>query len=862
MCGHSLDPVVDKTAKNTWEKRCMHCVQDTIRPSPCQCYDCTKSGSSKRKSLVATPDQPPPAELLDQGATTKKMSSLRSVRSGLRASRQDLVQTFRSTSVADLGAMAAQSLRRSKSGKVSKAALDISSPPGSSRDNASSLKDSGKPPPTTTSQRTVKPKTVSFGPPKKISLSLPMSESDSESSIDPGPGPTIRTGRWASEQNPIIARKLLKKMRRSRSDRNPDAMFLSGATLPVLPDVTFTTLQDFRAAVLHALTLRLNNNQISTAGFTTKAYAWCFPKSLQHVNQWRLLFEEPIATDDVMLNQIFDLEQVTADTPAPPPNSKMFYVRSFQLSVLQLREVITCMLFDGYDMNPWIFAWLEKLTGLSDVTHVLTQATVHTFTLANAMGMAVDDDLMNFYEQLLVALFGDCLLNTELGGKDVIFITEEDQEAFGQLRSHTIESFNTTKPCSAHMMQAIETYAQNVRAYVDSHPTTRKGRRSARRFNDETEAMLIRQGTPRTLSIDGSAVTVTLGSDLGEDHEQDEGTFWEAGGRSADVVTNIYSRFLEWEAGPTASYNPIGFKSLCENHLWPMADVFAWYVKHKEDYSKAGEFLASYINAVRPWIIICYGSLPTFAAQRNFESFTQNQYDNKISNDNYHWRQNNSSWAQDVLAVPQVLSFNAGQGPTTDKEFLLIPCYHPGFTGHSGVLKEKLTRLLVLTHALAWAATHHAIVIDRENPTRARRDKINMLHSMLLTKISTTHPFGRALADAKAAYKDVTKAHNECSLQRAGNTALRKPRTGLLPGKTVKKPAKSPVRSGETVAEIGEGFKVTLEETGWIPGATGIDAKRHRLNWTESDGQERTLHHIMLPAGVAPTDPNTPRFLY
>jgi hypothetical protein len=67
-------------------------------------------------------------------------------------------------------------------------------------------------------------------------------------------------------------------------------------------------------------------------------------------------------------------------------------------------------------------------------------------------------------------------------------------------------------------------------------------------FTDNVENMLFRQAVPSVLS-DQSAVMVTVGSDIGELHENHEDEFFEAGGRAADAATACYNYFAQRERG-------------------------------------------------------------------------------------------------------------------------------------------------------------------------------------------------------------------------------------------------------------------------------------------------------------------------
>jgi hypothetical protein len=205
--------------------------------------------------------------------------------------------------------------------------------------------------------------------------------------------------------------------------------------------------------------------------------------------------------------------------------------------------------------------------------------------------------------------------------------------------------------------------------------------------------------------------------------------------------------------------------------------------------------------------------------------------------------------------MPQMATVPGGH------EFVLIPCCHPGLLGHVGILKEKLTRLMVMTSGIAWYAASLAVTIDRENLTLSRKQKCGKIVALLAVKLDTTHEFGRAFLRAKEDYSMAITAWTEGKWSRKGGAPVRAPPRGLLPGKTQKVGRARISRDHQTLEGVGDGFEVDIQEQAW-KGASATDNKRYRLTWEEDDGQTWSIAPVILPSNVAPADSSDKRFLF
>lgn len=323
---------------------------------------------------------------------------------------------------------------------------------------------------------------------------------------------------------------------------------------------------------------------------------------------WRLLLEDPFTVPTYLFDQLLSLEPSVPDSPPPSVNNTCFYVRSFTIKVRDLRNVFHELLDDGYDMNDRVFTWIERIElepenayvtlrycgqtqnrpwdrHVSDIystslksfvgrflktvgkwcSQVLSEAVVQVVSGATAT-VPLTVDILDLREQVLIALIGDGSLNTEAGGKDIMYFTDADHDLFIALDTDAVASLKELQPCSFGTKDGIQRYTSAVRTYVQHHPSTTGGKK--RFFSDYTENMLFEQGLPKVLS-DGSAVLVTLGSDIGELHNDNESPFFEAGGRTADAVSTCYNHLGFWERGFGHSFDDGLTRRLARDKLLP-----------------------------------------------------------------------------------------------------------------------------------------------------------------------------------------------------------------------------------------------------------------------------------------------------
>ncbi|EAT78581.2 hypothetical protein SNOG_13956 [Parastagonospora nodorum SN15] len=626
------------------------------------------------------------------------------------------------------------------------------------------------------------------------------------------------------------AQELLDKVRRTASDRdNGDVLYnpqTFEALKPALGHKSLTlafmrsrleTIDKLQQAVIDLVKHRLQVHDVHHPPLNVTNMSWCIPREHKEEPAWRLLLEDPLLFTSDMLESLIALDEWTADTSNTGAKSNLLYIRTFQVPVALLQQTLDNMLEDGYGTHDRIHYWQNRIseegaaedgtvytlrycgqtTGSPWERHrgdmynqlqtflgrllrvlgqtaqgvkVLTSAKVHTVSAALTQASTEISDLR---EQILIALFGDGALNTQAGGKDVITLYKEDRDNFDRLRTNT------------------------------------------------TESMILRQCMPSVLN-NGSAIMVTIGSDLGEDHESAEDTFWIAGGRSADAVTRIYNFFASWE-GPTAleSVNPNATRMLAGNGHFPLVDLFPWFRKSEKDFLKASDLLRRYMNVAKPMIALAYGERLV-----SFRDFTASDFGS--------WARMGYNHGRAAESGQLLLTYFDGKDSNHDPETatVLIPSLHPGFLSRAGIVKEKATRVFVLTSAVAWCAMSAALRIAEAGMPTNREVYANMIIENVNAVAGPSTVFGKALAAARKEYDDCHRAYGEGQAKRRRAPELKIP-TGILATKSIR--AKRKLRYAEASSDQ------SAEGIGGWEVAVGKDATFERshelytLTWKEED---------------------------
>jgi hypothetical protein len=212
---------------------------------------------------------------------------------------------------------------------------------------------------------------------------------------------------------------------------------------------------------------------------------------------------------------------------------------------------------------------------------------------------------------------------------------------------------------------------------------------------------------------------------------------------------------------------------------------------------------------------------------------------------------------EEDLGVPTISTYD---GRPTGSEVVIIPCFHPGYLAHIGILREKAQALLLLTLAIGWHAADLAIALSQNGSHQTRKQMCVKISKDIKDKLQPTHSFGKIFEATKKEYLIARKAYYQGRVTRSKAPELAKPPTGILPTKS------EHIRQGR-VAAIGKttgggigGYEVLVQEQKTL--GPKSDNIRFSLTWTEGDGKSWTLSPILLPTEAAPSGVDDKRFMF
>ncbi|KAJ4381876.1 hypothetical protein N0V86_003243 [Didymella sp. IMI 355093] len=651
------------------------------------------------------------------------------------------------------------------------------------------------------------------------------------------------------------------------------------------------TLEGLRQFVIGLVRLRMQADYIALPLNADTQMSYCLPQSVDEHPTYRLLMEDPLSLTAEKLAHIMPLVEWTADSDKVEGEDRTnrLYIRTFAVRVGLLRGILIDMITDGWDGLERVRYWQQRIEDENDDDTIFTlrycgqtkgspwerhtgdmYSSLETFlgrfmvllgqsdegkkvlhdvkvhTVAGAIEY-VSQDRADLREQIVIALFRDCLLNTQTGGKDVIIIYNDDRRAFELLHTSTGRLLQSqTRPCTTEELAEIERYGRRIRRYVGKNPSTTQGRV----FNDHVEAMIVRQATPAMLP-NGSALMVTIASDLGQDHDALEDTFWEAGGRSAETVGRIYNFFAAWE-GATAleSVDPLKYKKLARDNYLPLVDRYPWYCIDDKDTPKASELLRRYINAAKPMIVVAYGEEQIFAAVTNFADTDTRAFNSWLK------RCRTPGYAP-PRGVPFLAYFD-GQDSNNDPEtaVIVIPSLHPGFPSRAGKVKDKAVREFIFSAGVGWCTMSCALAIAKSSagiPT-SRKAYANQIMAQVDLIAGPGTEYHRLFTNAKREYREIYEVYQAASAKRRDAPRYKMP-TKIVPHKSFRAARRSKFTgSGVPVQDAVGGWDVSIKPTS--------TTSFYKLSWEEEDGTSWELPSVHLKGNTIPATAIEKRLLF
>jgi hypothetical protein len=193
-----------------------------------------------------------------------------------------------------------------------------------------------------------------------------------------------------------------------------------------------------------------------------------------------------------------------------------------------------------------------------------------------------------------------------------------------------------------------------------------------------------------------------------------------------------------------------------------------------------------------------------------------------------------------------------------DTATILIPSLHPGFLSRAGIVKEKATRLFVLTSAIVWCTTSVALTIARDGMPESREEYAKLIIVKVDSIAGPDTVFGKAIATARREYDDCRQAYSEGQAKRRKAPELKIPK-GILAAKSIR--AKRRSRYTKSVEQLNDGVGgwevIIRKDTNFMR-----SYEFYTLTWNEDDGKTREIGPIPVTKDVIPPNVNAKRFIF
>jgi hypothetical protein len=188
----------------------------------------------------------------------------------------------------------------------------------------------------------------------------------------------------------------------------------------------------------------------------------------------------------------------------------------------------------------------------------------------------------------------------------------------------------------------------------------------------------------------------------------------------------------------------------------------------------------------------------------------------------------------------------------------MVPSLHPGFLSRAGIVKEKATRVFVLTSAITWCAMSAALTIARDNLPDDRETFAKMIISNVDSVSGPSTTFGKAFATALREYDDCHQAYSEGQVKRRNAPTLQMPK-GVLPKKSIRAKKKSRYTTSTVQSSTGVGgWEVTIVKDA----DANTPPEFYTITWSEDDGKPQEIGPIPLSKDILSPNTNTKRFLF
>lgn len=456
-----------------------------------------------------------------------------------------------------------------------------------------------------------------------------------------------------SASQPAISYRVADEIVRRRNTNQDDVFFATLRRNAQLAeqqqgDAAVTVAVDaMRRRVLALLINVLNRRGVDTTHIDVRSAQWILPTTQEHGEIWQLLFVHTLHVPPELVSEVLETRLSTANSP-PPANDKSvtFYVRTLPFRVFELIHVLSEMDREGYIFQK-AKDWVVELEGLHPLAikyirfagkcvgktayqraqgdlyyfsgsyaltfmqiaatlypNVVDNAVIHEFPKAFIDGPA-QGAVADVREQLLIALFDNGSVNTQIGGEGAVWRpTGADQMVFLPLQTNVMAQYATaTVPLPQNLVDRIHRYAAEMTDYANEHPYISGTVDNA--FTARIEQVIIEQALS-CLMPNGFTPLCFVGAHLPAEHSVAPRGFWVQDGRSMELARNVINALASWEQ-PIGVLNPTYALTLAAAHQLPFVDFYPGWKTMASEIEDSARLFRTYLNIVNPLILTVYG---------------------------------------------------------------------------------------------------------------------------------------------------------------------------------------------------------------------------------------------------------------
>ena len=404
---------------------------------------------------------------------------------------------------------------------------------------------------------------------------------------------------------------------------------------------------EFRAAVFNELKDRMEKCNIDTANLSEATLCFCLPKNTANRDDWAAFLENPLLVPDDQLARMMHLHPSDQDTPRPPPDTTIYYVRSFCLLVRELYDILSRMETEGKGyIKAGTWKTLTEDLAQEDVVFIrycgmtasrsaysrhrddlsggegaakskflqamadMYPEAVHgaaIFELPEAMiDFPVDSIVTDTREQALIAAFHlDSLLNTQKGGKWASYTpVGGDELTFLSLRARLSASLpGMTIECTEDTKAQIQKIFEEIQEYAHDHPISTNTVTSG--YSNEYRDLAAKQAQAAVLN-NGNSILLSIAMDIPMQGFLHPEYFYSGQLRTSHAVTSIINHMAYWEKDLFSELDSGAIINLRDQGMLPFWDVYPWPRKDATDFATVLGWMIQYLNVTKPLIILSY----------------------------------------------------------------------------------------------------------------------------------------------------------------------------------------------------------------------------------------------------------------